>query len=242
MYYLELIHRFWGFNQGIHLRPTAIAMYLYLLKTSYDNERYDFNISDIVISEDLGLTRPTIISTKEKLRSLGLIHYQTKNGFACYYRLILDYPLISVSKKVKKEVVNKEQFAQKAEEIATHPRVVDSIQNLTKNTDQEIEVKSIPFQSAKEKRNNEDIPTMEEFINYAQTLDSYEVKMDFSIKEKYETWANNNWKNSSDRQITNWKSSLKSTLPFMKNNIKDKSISLQSIPNIKRPKSSTDKY
>jgi hypothetical protein len=241
MYYLELIHRFWSFNQKIHLRPTAIAMYLYLLKTSYENKRYDFTISDIVISDDLGLTRPTIISTKEKLRSLGLIQYQTKNGLACYYRLILEYPLISVSEKVKKEVTKQEQFAQKAEEITTPITAAKAILNLSKNSDQEIEVQSKPSQPSIENDNSENIPAMDVFIKYAQTLDSYEPQMDFSIKEKYETWANNNWKNSSDRPITNWRSSMKSTLPFMKSNIEDKTISLQSIPNIKRPKSSIDK-
>lgn len=241
MYYLELIHKFWSFNQKIHLRPAAIAMYLYLLKTGYDNKSYDFTISDIVISEDLGLTRPTIISTKKKLRSLGLIHYQTKNGLACYYRLVLDYPLISVSEKVNREVVKKEQLDQKEEANATPITAVYSMLDLSKNTYQEIEVQSKASQSTTEKDNNENLPTMEVFMKYAQTLDSYKPQMDFSIKEKYEAWENNNWKNSSDRPITNWRSSLKSTLPFMNSNIEDDTISLQSIPNIKRPKSSTDK-
>lgn len=62
--------------------------------------------------------------------------------------------------------------------------------------------------------------------------------MDSHIKEKYNDWSNNSWRSHLDRPINNWKSSLKSTLPYMKDNVSSESLSVQSIPNIKRPKTS----
>ena len=74
-----------------------------------------------------------------------------------------------------------------------------------------------------------------------QRIFTEEVSIDPSIKEKYDSWTNNDWKNALNRPINNWKSSLKSTLPYMKNKTDTQTISLESIPNIKRPKSSIGK-
>lgn len=214
MYYLELIQRFWDFNHRIPIGSTGISMYLYLLKNGYDNDRYDFQISDVLISKELGLTRKTVKVTKEKLKNLGLIQFQTKNGIPCSYRLVLDYPLnISEPKILKKKEFKTEQSSQKIKKPSTPIPSVSSIQN---------------------------IPSLEELIEFAKTLNNYEVELDSKIQSKYENWKNNGWKNSSDRPITNWKSTLKSTLPYLKNTPESESLSLQSIPNIKRPKYQND--
>ena len=84
---------------------------------------------------------------------------------------------------------------------------------------------------------NSKIPSLDEFIEYAKSLEGYEVELDLNISEKYESWINNGWKNTSNRPISNWKSTLKSTLPYLKNANGENSLSLQNIPNIKRPKS-----
>lgn len=211
MYYLELIQRFWDFNHQKTIGSTGISMYLYLLKIGYEKEHYSFQISDVVISKELGLTRKTVKSTKEKLKNLGLIQFQTQNGIPCNYRLIVDYPLQSSEPKIiNKKEIKTEQFVQ------------------------EVKTPSIQISSVSSTQN---IPSLEELIEYAKTLDHYEVELDSKIQSKYENWRNNGWKNSSDRLITNWKSTLKSSLPFMKNAMKNHQISLQSIPDIKRPKS-----
>lgn len=233
MYYLELIHRFWIFNQKISIGSTGISMYLYLLKIAYDNERYDFQISDVAISKELGLTRKTVKSTKEKLKNLGLIHFQTKNGLPGYYRLLLDYPLtVSEPKNVKKEELWKEEFIQKEDELVFPSPTVPPIQILSENTVQKVEV-----QSSREKAHNQKTPSWKEFIEYAQTLEIYDQQLDFEIQTKYESWKNNEWKNHAGRPITNWKSALKSALPFMKKTTEGSMHLLKSIPNINRPKS-----
>ncbi|MCZ2083898.1 MAG: hypothetical protein LC112_06465 [Flavobacteriales bacterium] len=240
MYYLELIQRFWLFNKENQVGSTGISMYLYLLKTSNDNNRYDFKLSDIEISKQLGLTRKTVKCTKEKLRSLGLIQYQTKNGSPGSYRLILDYPLLITHTKVSgKQRKGRKTISQKTEQLEIPLQIVlpiqDASENIPKIVNQNIKPQFLKVSSpiSDDKR----IPTIEDFIEYAQTLEIYDSQLDFSIKEKYRNWVNNNWKNSSDRPITNWKSSLKSTLPFMKSATIN---TIPSIPNIKRTKFSID--
>jgi biotin operon repressor len=189
-------------------------MYLYLLKIGYENNRDDFQISDVAISQELGLTRKTVKSTKEKLKSLGLIQFQTKNGLPCNYRLIADYPLqISEPKNGIDNELEAEQPIQKTEDSAIPNPSFSSTQN---------------------------IPSLEKFMEYAKTLENYEPQLDSEIQSKYENWKNNGWKNSTDRPITNWKSTLKSTLPYMKNTTESHQFSIQKIPNIKRPKSPND--
>ena len=240
MYYLELIQRFWHFNKENQVGSTAISMYFYLLKTSNDTNRYDFKVSDVEISKQLGLTRKTVKFTKEKLRSLGLIRYQTKNGFPGSYRLILDYPLLITHTKVSEnQRKGRETISQKTEHLEIPLQIVLPIQEARENVPKIVNQKITPQFSKVLSPiiDYKSIPTIEDFIEYAQTLESYDSQLDFSIKEKYRNWVNNNWKNSADRPITNWKSSLKSTLPFMKSTTNN---TIQSIPNIKRTKFSSD--
>lgn len=244
MYYLELIQRCWDFNRKINFGSTAIALYLYLLKIGYDSDRYDFKISDIVVSKELGLTRKTVKSTKEKLRDLGLIQYRTQNGFACCYRLILDYPLLtSESEKLNEKKVERKGSIQEPEVLEIQSGSIlptkDTDENFPDTLNQATNERY--SQVIKLIYDNKNIPTIEEFIEYAQTLETYDPQLDSGIKEKYEIWVNNGWKNNSDRPITNWKSSLKSTLPYMKNITGDNSLFMQIIPSIRRPKPLNEK-
>ncbi|SEM45036.1 hypothetical protein SAMN05421856_103306 [Chryseobacterium taichungense] len=244
MHYLELMQRFWDFNPKQSIGTTGISMYLYLLKIGSDNDSCDFQISDVVISKELGVTRKTVKSTKEKLRNLGLIQYQTTSGLACKYTLIGDYPShISAPEIVKKEEIGKEDLIQETEESGVSLLKNFLVQIFSENSkDQEIEsdllqtIQSSQPQPTTQKGNDENIPSLEEFMTYAKTLKIYKPELDSEIQSKYENWKKNGWKNSSDRPITNWKSSLKSTLPFIKSQTESHQLSLQSIPDIKRPK------
>jgi replication initiation and membrane attachment protein DnaB len=104
MYYLELLQKFWDFNKNVLIGSNAIAMYLYLLKLGNDCNGYCIKVSDVEISKTLKITRKTVIPTKEKLRDLGLIQYETKNGIPCSYRLILNYN-IHIQEPVKTKLL-----------------------------------------------------------------------------------------------------------------------------------------
>ena len=247
MYYLELIQRFWDFNKKAKVSPTEISLYFYLLKIGYENERYDFKISDVELEKKLGLTRKTIKSTKEKLKSIGLIQFNTINGLPCHYRLVLNYSFeIEYEKSIKNEecaIVEKDQNREVLEIfdcILSAQNSVEVIKEIEINSD----VKASSDSSQKQKieleqqnLKNSKIPSLNEFIEYAKSLEGYVPELELSINEKYEVWKNNGWKNTSNRPISNWKSTLKSTLPYLRNKSEENSLSLQDIPKIKRPES-----
>lgn len=220
MYYLELIEKFWTFNRKNKIGSTAIAMYLYLLKTGFENGRYDFKISDINICKDLGLTRKTVKSIKEKLRSFGLINYQPKNGSPCSYRLMIYYSLSEVENEKFRKEETKKQIKTK------------EISKKTDNT----EVAILISQKFKLEINNTCTPSLEVFMDYVRTLEIYEPHLDSKIESKFSSWKNNGWKNSTDKTISNWKASLKNVLPYLKNTEENNGISIQSIPKISLPK------
>ena len=255
MYYLELIQRFWDFNKKAKVSPTEISLYFYLLKIGYENERYDFKISDVELGKELGLTRKTIKSTKEKLKNLGLIQFQSKNGLPSHYRLLLNYSIeIEPEKLIKNEentIVEKNQnreileifesilSAQNSVEVVKEIEINSDIKASSETTEkQKLEWKQAQKQEQEQQNlKNNKIPSLDEFIEYAKSLEGYEPELELSVNEKYEVWKNNCWKNTSNRPISNWKSTLKSTLPYLKNTSGENSFSLQDIPNIKHPES-----
>ena len=71
----------------------------------------------------------------------------------------------------------------------------------------------------KDKDNNKEyiIPTFDEFLKY-----SIEKKPNVSqtdLKFKYDSWVANDWKNGNDKKITNWKTALLNTLPYIKDGL-----------------------
>lgn len=229
VYYLELIQKFWSFNQKARLNTTAVAMYLYLLKLANDNGGYEFSITDSTVADALSLTRKTVKPTKEKLRALGLLQFENKRGHPCSYRLLLDYA-IPVSESVIIE--NTTSNSKPIEAMVDHNVIRLSDNDIGDIAAQNIEEPLVYFSSAS-------YPSWEEFLQYARTLEAYNAILDSEIRNKYCSWVENDWKNAAGRPITNWRSSLKSTLPFMKTQVANTTpLSMESISKIKRPKTS----
>jgi hypothetical protein len=72
------------------------------------------------------------------------------------------------------------------------------------------------------------IPSFNEFLDYAKTLPIYKPELDYAIQSKYETWKEQEWKviflegkKEVIRDIKNWKSTLRNTLPHLKPIIKE---------------------
>ena len=89
-------------------------------------------------------------------------------------------------------------------------------------------------QNNPQKALNKDIPTLEEFLKFAKTLNSYDDSLDENLKSKYEEWSEKGWKNNFGRPITDWKSTIKNTMPYLKNRSSKNIDSIQYIPNIRR--------
>lgn len=66
------------------------------------------------------------------------------------------------------------------------------------------------------KKDKNKIPEFEEFFEYAKTLENYSTGLDFTIKAKYDSWVENNWKDGNGNKIKNWKTKLRNTWPHLK--------------------------
>ncbi len=229
MYNLELIQRFWDFNHLNRVGSTAVAVYLYLVKLSGENNRYDFRVSDLKISSELGLTRATISKTRDKLKKFGLIAFETTNGIPCYYRLIINYPIRCYQEDAP------DYFPDKP----INWKLLSSRSTSSESCiDENEEINSLnqePAAMQAQVQSQVIDPSFEAFLAFAQNLEGYDSTLDDAIKEKYILWSENNWKTVSDRPITNWRSTLKSMMPFFKKSIEDE-MSWQSIPDIKHLK------
>lgn len=229
----RLIRKFWEYNEKESLGAVAAAIYLFLLKIWKKNEENDFSLSDTEICEQLKITRPTIIALRQKLSILGMIQYQSKNGLPGHYKILFEYsPTFSIEnpqtyKRSQKTILKKNKTNEKL------PQHTEKIQNQNLYSDDFVE-KPIPIST--------NIPPLEEFTEYAKTLESYVTELDNLIQKKYENWLQNGWKNGYDKPITNWKSSIKNAMPFLQSEIDSGNTSSQKValPNIKRPKSIFD--
>ncbi|MCW4451166.1 hypothetical protein OK344_02980 [Kaistella sp. BT6-1-3] len=233
MYYQELIDRLWRFNENTRLGAIAIAMYLYLLKMGNENNSYKVVVSDGVISATLGITRKTVKTTKKRLKNYELIQFEAKKGLPCSYRLILNYNLNieTLEKTPEKSQPESESFVEEEVEFFSSKAISSDVLPNDKLLITELSKPTEPNPSEDSKN-----PTFEEFLAYAKTLDSYKEELDSDIKEKYQTWEKNNWLNNFGRPIKNWKSSLKSVLPYLSNNLNAENASVE-IPTINRPNS-----
>ena len=238
MNYTELTTKFWSINEKSPLGASAIALYLFLLEEYRKNEGKDFCISDSVISQKLSLTRPTINALKSKLRNVGLIQYQAQNGLPTIYRIISNFSFLQ--QELPKKELLKVETETPQESISTEQTLNITIE---KKHEQPIQASNIKtelleekpiYTSSKEKIN---IPTLDEFMNFAKSLEIYDETMDFAIKSKYESWIDNGWVNGLGLPINKWQNNLKNTLPHLKTSKKKPSgLQPNSIPTIKRPK------
>lgn len=225
--HIELIEKFWDFNADNHLSSSSLLIYLFLLKEVFKRNSLRFSISDVYLSKQLGLTRKTVKANKEILQKNGLIKLETKNGVACNYEVFTEYKYLeSDIEKVVKEEISRENIESK-KKIKTEVVEQHTEQsNLAANDD--------PIKTNKQKFNNLEVPTLTEFLEFTKTLEFYKPNLEANVKLKYFEWTNNDWKNNFDRPITNWKSALKNTLPYLNKDSENTKLSIQNIPNIRR--------
>ncbi|MBW1619041.1 MULTISPECIES: hypothetical protein [Empedobacter] len=245
MNYSGLIRQFWQHNEKEPLGAVAASIYLFLLEIWKKNEENDFKLSDTEICERLKITRPTIITLRQKLSNLGMIQYQSKNGLPGHYKILREYaPTLSAfekpetdkggstTKRSQKPIPKKKETTEKLPQKRETPQN----QNLSPDAPPEIPV-AIPIPGSGT------IPSLDEFTEYAKTLESYVPELDHLIKEKYESWLGNEWKNGYNKPITNWKSSIKNTMPFLQTELESQNSAPQNkiaLQSIKRPKSTFD--
>lgn len=224
-YNLALSERIWKFNESRALGLSTLSIYFFLLKISVEIDSLKFTISDTEVSKQLKMTRKTVKVCKEKLRRFGIISYRSISGVPAEITLISGYPLILDNQHFDDDLNKKRKVKTQNEEVLVQSKIfktpVSEIDNIS--------TKKIM-----------DFPTLEEFIEYAESIETYDDNLLLEVKNKHQTWTNNGWKNSFDRPITNWKSALKNSIPYLYNSALKNKKSIETIPTIKRIKIDVD--
>ena len=220
-YNLELSERIWKFNESRALGLSTLSIYFFLLKISVEIDSLKFTISDTEVSKQLKMTRKTVKVCKEKLRRFGIISYRSISGIPAEITLISDYPLILDNQHFDDDLNKKRKAKKQNEEFLVQSKILKT------------PVSEIDDISTKKIM---DFPTLEEFIEYAESIETYDDNLLLEVKNKHQTWTNNGWKNSFDRPITNWKSALKNSIPYLYNSALKNKKSIETIPIIKRIK------
>lgn len=114
---------------------------------------------------------------------------------------------------VAESIVKRKAYSQSRRENRTKKEVED-INNISVTYVQHMENEN---EIIIEKENiNKEIPEFSEFLAYAKEKEP-SIK-ESSLKNKYDAWIENGWKNGNDRKIKNWKSSLLQTMPYLEKN------------------------
>lgn len=86
-----------------------------------------------------------------------------------------------------------------------------------KPTESQLKAKKSKEEEEEKKNKKENkIPTEIEFLNFCKEIKEIDFSMyEFSLKAKYEAWVGNSWKDGNNNKITNWKTKIKNTIPFL---------------------------
>lgn len=252
MNYLDLIKKFW--SEDTNISYSSICVYFYLLELWDNNNGEDIEISDYKLNKTLNMSKATITKSKKELRNLGLISFHVIQGYSTIYKINTEYTLNKKQQQPKKQEPKpkketlvqpeiKEEPKEKTKEIVPVPTIAEPKQeeNIIEVVPpiKEVELpKPVAVNRVAEKKENisnksNGIPTLDEFMEYARTLPPYESSLDFALETKYEMWQENGWKNGYNMPIKNWKTSLKSAIPYLKSGM----ITQPKAPKINRPKS-----
>lgn len=94
-------------------------------------------------------------------------------------------------------------------------------ERISKTPDEVHIVKNSIVENSKEKKII--IPPEFEFLDYCleQIPDTYH-SLEFSLKAKYAAWIGDGWKDGHGKKITNWKTKILNTIPYLKQNATSK--------------------
>ena len=83
----------------------------------------------------------------------------------------------------------------------------------TKANGKQTESKTKGIREDKIREDKNIVPSFDDFWGYAKSKKPSLSKD--SVKLKYDSWIANNWKDGNDKKITNWKSKLLNTIPYL---------------------------
>jgi hypothetical protein len=131
--------------------------------------------------------------------------------------VLIDITFESVKQNLKRDLKKWEARAEKSRENGAlggrpkkEPKKPTGLLKNQTGLKKPVTVKDTVTVTVKDK----DIPTVEEFCEYAFSKKSNLCKE--SLTFKYHAWIDNGWRNGNDKDIKNWKTNLLNTIPHLK--------------------------
>lgn len=217
----ELYLKFFQLNKKRPIEPNLYVLYMCLLEKWIENEKSSFELSTNDILKEVAMSRATINRSKVLLKEMGLIEYSSDKGGTSKYTLC--------------EIEETIELPIATPKIPQVPKleVPDIKQPLEDIEEKEIKIPELPkSEKIKDKSVlSENIPSFEKIIEFAKTINIYDETMESHLRIKYESWVEAGWRNGFGGPITNWKSTVRNTIPHLKKNNSNHII----IPTIQRP-------
>ena len=202
----DLFEKIFDLNSKNKIGANTIAVFTFILYKCEDLQKESV-LSDYQMASELGLSRQTIITSKNKLKLLGILDYSRNRGFP--NRFILKGNELQKTASKNAEI----------KEISIEVTVQNSEPNIDENNS---------FSK---------YPNLKQFMDFAKTLDGYSEKLDDALIKKFHQWEKADWKNGIGRPIFDWQIVLKNNLIMLElSSLSKEEISPYKIPNIKRPK------
>ena len=150
---LNLFEKIFDLNSKNKIGANTIAVFTFILYQCEDLQK-EIVLSDYQMARELGLSRQTIITAKNKLKLLGLLEYNRNRGFPNRF-ILKGVELLKTAPK-KEEI----------KDISIEESVQDSEPNVDLN------------------HSFSKYPNLKQFMDFAKTLDDYSEKLDDVLIEK----------------------------------------------------------
>ena len=201
----NLFEKIFDLNSKNKIGANTIAVFTFILYKCKDLGK-EIVLSDYEMARELGLSRQTVITAKNKLKQLGILDYNRNPGFP--NRFVLNEN--ELPKEIPKIVETKEISIEKLFRVP-EPKIIAN-------------------------SSFSRYPTLQQFMSFSKTLPNYSEKLDDVLIHKFHQWAKADWKNAIGKPILNWKSVLEKNMVMFELHHSMENNSALKIPNIKRPK------
>jgi len=204
---------FWDDGYIINLDPIEKLLFLYFLTNPLTNLAGIYEISIRRIAFDTGIDKEMVLKIIKRFEKDKKAYYF--EGFIYLPNFQKNQRLTSTMLKNVEKTIQDLPESVKKFYSQTHGCPIDTLSIPYREEEVEEEIEEEVEEEDKEKKN---IPTYEEFEEYAKTLSIWNDSFEFQLQAKYESWIENKWKDGNGKKIKNWKTKLKNTMPYFRKN------------------------
>ncbi|AZI33004.1 cyclic nucleotide-binding domain-containing protein [Kaistella carnis] len=200
-----LFQKIFELNSKNKIGSNTIVVFTFILYKCEELQK-EIVLSDYEMARELGLSRQTVITAKNKLKQLGILDYHRNPGFP--NRFVLN------ENELPKEI----------------PKIVETKEISIEELYRDPEPKIIANSSFSR------YPTLQQFMSFSKTLPNYSEKLDDVLIHKFHQWDKSDWKNAIGKPILDWRSVVEKNMIMFESHSSLQNKSELKIPNIKRPK------